>query len=323
MEESAGRAARHRRADPAAHPGARRARPVLRERVHRDPRPVAAAAVAASAAAARGGVAGAAARGARTPGTACRRGQRAARRWRAPCWRICRRTIRASRAMRGRRRGCWPSAPASRPRASAAPGRSGTRCAPSACRPRRWSRRCSICCRAPGWGGCSTSAPAPGGCSNCWRRASRPGWAWMPAGRCWRWRGRGWRGPGFAHCAVRLADMYRLPLPDVRVRRRGAADGAAPCRDAGGGAGGGGAGAAAGRAAGGDRPRAARQRRLPATAGASLARLFRCRDAAAAARGRAGAGRTGVRCVGRWRCASGGRPCASPPRRRWKPALPR
>ena len=37
----------------------------------------------------------------------------------------------------------------------------------------------------------------------------------MPARRCSRWPARGWRGRGLSHCAVRLADMYRLPLPDA------------------------------------------------------------------------------------------------------------
>ena len=84
---------------------------------------------------------------------------------------------------------------------------------------------------------------------------------------------------GFAHCSVRLADMYRLPLAGGVVRHRGDADGAALRRGPAGRAGRGGARAAAGRASDRHRPRAARPRRSGNQIGASLARaspMTRC-----------------------------------------------
>ena len=77
---------------------------------------------------------------------------------------------------------------------------------------------------------CWISAPAPAGCSNC----SPPGCGRRSVSTrrrpCWRWRAPAWPAPGFAHCAVRLADMYRLPLADRVLRHRRPADGAAPRR---------------------------------------------------------------------------------------------
>ena len=99
--------------------------------------------------------------------------------------------------------------------------------------------------------------------------------------------------PGLAHCAVRLADMYRLPLADASFDIAGAADGAALRRGPGGRAGRSGARAAARRAADGGRSGAARAATTCNQAGASLARLLRRRTMRALLqRRRHAAGRT-------------------------------
>ena len=110
---------------------------------------------------------------------------------------------------------CWPNAPASPPRASAGRAPTGTRCGRSACPPRRSRRRCCRCCRrgaGPGAGYRHRHRPAagiagPAGRGGA-RRRCQPGHAGAgprPAGRARPRR----------HCAVRQADMYRLPLPDA------------------------------------------------------------------------------------------------------------
>ena len=102
------------------------------------------------------------------------------------------------------------------PRASAARARTGTRCARSTCRRRRSRRRCWRCCRRGGSAGCWISAPAPAGCWNCWRRASARGLG-IDASRAMLALARARLArAGLAHCAVRLADMYRAaaaPMP--------------------------------------------------------------------------------------------------------------
>ena len=166
--------------------------------------------------------------------------------------------------------------------------------------------------------GCWISAPAPAGCWNCSPRASARGWASMRRRRCWRWRGRGWPRPGLAHCAVRLADMYRLPLRGRVLRHRGAADGAALCRRP-------------GRRRDRGRPRARPRagaccvidlaehaaRRPDRQAGASLARLRRRQHRTDVRRRRAATGGAGGHCRHACRCASG--PPSAWPRRQPSP----
>ena len=114
---------------------------ILRHGVHRDPRPVAAPPVAPPEAAVRRRAAGARARRAPMSGSPCPAGTDGWR-WRATCWPACRRTTRSWQPTAARPPACWPSAPASPPRASAARAPTGTRCARSTCRPRRWKPRC-------------------------------------------------------------------------------------------------------------------------------------------------------------------------------------
>ena len=127
-----------------------------------------------------------------------------------------RKTIRCWRPTAARPPACWPNAPASPPKASGARAPTGTRCAPSTCPPQAVEaallragparrRRPPARYRHRHRPGAGTARPA--GAAGAGRRR-------QPR-RCWRWPAPAWPAPGSAHCAVRLADMYRLPLPDA------------------------------------------------------------------------------------------------------------
>ena len=142
----------------------------------------------------------------------------------------CRPTIPSWKPTAARPPASWPSAPASPPRASAARAPSGTKCAPSICRPPPSKPRCSRL----------SPKPPPASLLDIGTGTGRVLELLAPRMRTGAWRGRleghAGAGPGpararrLAHCAVRLADMYRLPLADAGVRHRRAANGAAPRR---------------------------------------------------------------------------------------------
>ena len=92
--------------------------------------------------------------------------------------------------------------------------RSGSASAPCM-RPTKMSRRrSSAAARRSRSRSCWMPAPAPAGCSNCWRRMSSAPSASMSARRCWPSRATGWRAQHCPACQVRLGDTYRLPFPD-------------------------------------------------------------------------------------------------------------
>ena len=134
---------------------------------------------------------------------------------------------------RGRPRACWRSGRASRRTASAGRGPSGTRRMRSACRRCGRAGACWPCCRpaaGPAAGYRHRHRPAAGAAGAA--RAVR-GWAWTPAGRCWRWPAPAWpsRNSRTAPCARRTCIGCRCRW---RVRLGGAADGAALRRGPGG-----------------------------------------------------------------------------------------
>ncbi|MFC7607681.1 ArsR/SmtB family transcription factor [Teichococcus aestuarii] len=81
------------------------------------------------------------------------------------CWRACRRRSRWWPPTAAPPPASPPSGRAPPPRRSAATARTGTRCAPSTCRPPPSRTRCWRCC-PQGWAGWPISAPAQAG---CWR----------------------------------------------------------------------------------------------------------------------------------------------------------
>ena len=92
--------------------------------------------------------------------------------------------------------------------------RLGRECAPSACPPPRSSAALLDAAAAAHRRASSTSAPAPGGCWNWWRRGPSGPSAWTPAATCWRWPGRGspsaaW--PTAAPCARPTCTACRCP----------------------------------------------------------------------------------------------------------------
>ena len=225
---SSSQPARRRRADPPAPARAGRARRLLRHGIHRNPRPVAAAAVPPPEAAVRMRPAGAGARGRQRlvrPAHRATDGDAGPRPGRAAC--------RADDADPGSRPPPGrPRAGRARPRrlakASAARAPTGTRCARSTCPPRRSRTRCCRWSRRHRIGRLLDIGTGTGRVLELLAPRVRPG-----AGRgCVEGdAGAGPRAAGArrasTHCAVRLADMYRLPLADAVVRHRRAADGAA------------------------------------------------------------------------------------------------
>ena len=245
-------AARRRRADPPPPAGALRPRRLLRVRSLRDAGPVPAAPLPPPEAAGRGRAAGPGAGGRQRLFPAARRGRLC-----PAVWPACRRTTRCWPPTAARPPGWLPNGRAWPPTASAAQGADWDEMRALGL-PAAAIEAALLALVPPSEpAGCWTSAPAPDGCWNCWRSGPRRRSASMPAATCWPWPVRGWRSAASAgHCAVRQADMYRLPLPRCRLRCRGPADGAALRRRPGRRAGRSGARAAAGRAADGDRPRA-------------------------------------------------------------------
>ncbi len=199
---------------------------LLRVGVHRDTRPEPAPHLPPPEAAVRGRAAG--------PGAGRRqrvvRGADGARPARSPAssWPACPATTRCWRPIAATARGCWPSGPASPRKASSARAPTGTRCARWTCRPP--AVEASLLTLVPessggrlldiGTGtGRVLELLGPRVDEGLGVDASR---AMLALARSRLARA------GLAHCSVRLADMYRMPLRGRLVRYRGAADGAAP-----------------------------------------------------------------------------------------------
>ena len=68
---------------------------------------------------------------------------------------------------------------------------------------------------APASRTCSTSAPAPAVCWNCWGQRSNGRSASICRARCWRSPAPTWSAPACGNCQVRQSDMYQLPLPSA------------------------------------------------------------------------------------------------------------
>ena len=133
---------------------------------------------------------------------------------RANCSPACRRMTPSWQPTAGRPPGCWPSAPASPRKVSAATAPTGTRCARWTCRPTRSRTRCWPLTPAA-TGRMLDIGTGTGRRAGTAGPAGRPGSASTPPRPCWRSPAPGLPGRDSDHCAVRQADMYRLPLPDA------------------------------------------------------------------------------------------------------------
>ncbi len=205
--------ARLRRADPAATAGAGRARQLLRQRFLRDPRPVAAAPVAPPAPAERRRPAGAGARGRQRLAHAAGAGQRR-RRAGPPAAGPARRSDEPTLAA-DRRHAARVLAERARVASETVFARKGA----------EWEEMQALGLPAqavedallallpddPAIAGCSTSAPAPAGCWNCWRRGS------------------GWRSGVDASRAMLALARSRLARPDGGRSPATARSGSATC----------------------------------------------------------------------------------------------
>ena len=200
------------RIQPLAHSGAAVARRPYRLRPHRNPQPVAAARLAPSQAAARSRadrpLPG------RLLGIFPAGGRRCGARFRACGWssgvhggdpqveRDLERLAAVKRRRQdARRRIFLPTTP-----------QAGTRSARCMCRTARSRRRCSSWSASGRSSRCSTSAPAPGGCSKSSRRSTGAASASTCRARCWRWRAPISTRPASRNAQVRQGDIFAPPV---------------------------------------------------------------------------------------------------------------